>query len=37
MCAIHAGHDTHTIALKFIQLTSDLLSKILVLQQEHYS
>ena len=24
MCAIHAGHGTHTIALKFIQLNSDL-------------
>ena len=37
MCAIHAGHDTHTIALKFILLTSDLLSEILALAQEHYS
>ena len=37
MCAIHAGHGTHTIALHFIQLTSDLLSKILALAQEHYS
>ena len=25
MCAIHAGHGTHTITLKFIYLTSDLL------------
>ena len=33
MCAIHAGHDTHTIAFKFIELTSDLSSKILALAQ----
>ena len=26
MRAIHAGHGTHTIAIKFVQLTSDLLS-----------
>ena len=37
MCAIHAGHDTHTIALKLIKFTSDLLSKILARAQEHYN
>ena len=26
MCAIHTGHNTHTIALQFIALNSELLS-----------
>ena len=36
MCAIHAGHGTHTITLKFIYLTSDLLP-IYPLHKKHYS
>ena len=36
MRAIHAGHGTHTIAIKFVSLTSDLLS-IWPSHKKHYS